>query len=102
MAYREDSNVRTVVRRLCGQFSTGPSVVCDQANVPLRVRISPSPSRKPESCIHTPSQATAANVQDVREPSSLRSASGCWYVFEYERSLRVKSISHVGGTFYWS
>jgi hypothetical protein len=41
----EGSSMLTVLRRLCGHVSTGPSLVCDQSISRIRVPISPPPAR---------------------------------------------------------
>src|SRR5579862_3314921 len=48
---RESRQMLTDVRRLWGQFSTGPSGVRDQSFARIRAPVSPPPTRKPESGI---------------------------------------------------
>ncbi len=46
IAYRDVSMIRTVVLRLCGQISTGPSGVLDQSNERISEPIWPPPARQ--------------------------------------------------------
>jgi hypothetical protein len=61
--------ILTAVFRLCGQFETGPTAVCDQSNVRINAPISPPPEK-------TESIAVELMLSLFPTPSS--AVSGSW------------------------